>query len=198
MIEVLVTIAILATLIFSSSIYVPSLIDRANDARRKSDLYKLKINLEIYFSYAEQYPENLPSCGQPLMYKSQIILNALPCDPTTKQPYYYQIRKGDLQSYRIYTSLSNLNDFSIADVGCLGGCGPGCFYNYGVSSANVSLIKCSYICAPGGGKLGSCELYQDPELSQCPKLYYKDMVCNNECNVPKNRCKNASGKQKPY
>jgi len=198
LLELLVVVAILAVLIFTSSIYIPLFITRAYDARRKVDLHRMKVNLELYYDFANQYPENIPDCGQPLMYKTQKILNSIPCDPTTKKPYYYQIRKEDTLSFRIYTLLVNTKDLSISDVGCLGGCGPDCSYNYGVSSANVNLIRCSYVCAPGGGKPGSCEIFQDTELSICPKVYYQDSTCKNECNNPKNRCQNASGKNKPY
>lgn len=198
LIEVLVAIAIVSTITASSYIYIPLLFDRAYDARRKDDLHKLKTSLDIYFDFAGQYPEELPGCGKPLMYKTQNILNSVPCDPTLKTPYYYQILKGDLQSFRIYTNLSNKKDFSISDVGCLGGCGPECFYNYGVSSVNVSLIRCSYVCAPGGGNTGACEQFDDPELSECPKLYFGDSTCKAECKTPKNRCKDSSGKHKLY
>ncbi|KKS32594.1 MAG: General secretion pathway protein G [Candidatus Collierbacteria bacterium GW2011_GWB2_42_12] len=177
LLEVLIVIGILSILAASSSIFIPPLINKAYDARRKADLHSIKVNMDVYYSFAEQYPEELPDCGQPLMYKSQSILNSIPCDPVTKEPYFYQIRRGDLQSFRVYTLLSNLSDISISDVGCLGGCGPDCFY---------------------GGREGSCELYQDAELSLCPNLYYTDSVCKNECGDPKNRCENASGKQKPY
>ncbi|KKS63324.1 MAG: General secretion pathway protein G [Candidatus Collierbacteria bacterium GW2011_GWF1_42_50] len=177
LLEVLIVIGILSILAASSSIFIPPLINKAYDARRKADLHSIKVNMDVYYSFAEQYPEELPDCGQPLMYKSQ---------------------SGDLQSFRVYTLLSNLSDISISDVGCLGGCGPDCFYNYGVSSANIDLVRCSFVCAPGGGREGSCELYQDAELSLCPNLYYTDSVCKNECGDPKNRCENASGKQKPY
>lgn len=198
LLEVLIVMAILSILATGSSIFIPPLVNKAYDARRKADLHTIKVNMDVYYSFAEQYPEELPGCGQPLVYKTQNILNSIPCDPVTKEPYFYQIRRGDLQSFRVYTLLSNLSDISISDVGCLGGCGPDCFYNYGVSSANIDLVRCSFVCAPGGGREGSCELYQDTELSLCPKAYYTDSVCKNECDDPKNRCENASGKQKPY
>lgn len=51
-----------------------------------------------------------------------------------------------------------------------------------------------YVCAPGGGQSGSCEVYADPERSECPKVYTNNPTCNNECSDPHNRCKNSSGK----
>jgi len=188
----------LAILIIISYLSTPILIKKANDSRRKADLAKLKTYLESYFNDAGNYPKTLPECGQPLIFKESVILQSFPCDPFTKEPYVYQIKGGEPESYRLYALLENLNDDGIKQVGCLGGCGPDCNYNYGISSTNVNLIRCSYVCAPGGGKTGSCELYNDPSISLCPKEYGKDSTCNNECDKATNRCKNASGKNIPY
>lgn len=196
--EILIVITVLSILAIISYLAIPPQINKAFDARRKTDLYKIKTNLEMYYSLAEEFPRVLPDCSQPFMYQNEVILASMPCDPVTKEPYYYQIHGGNPQSYRLYALLTNTNDFSIKDVGCLGGCGPDCFYNYGVSSMNINLTRCSYVCAPGGGRLGSCELYQNPTISLCPKVYNKDPTCNNECNKAINRCQNASGKNIPY
>lgn len=185
-------------LIISAYLIVSSQIVKAYDARRKANLDLLRLNLEIYYSFAEEYPMKIPDCGQPLVYKTQTILDSIPCDPQTRQDYYYQTKGGNPQSYRLYTHLKNIQDISIANLGCTGGCGPDCSFNYGVSSYNIGLTKCTFVCAPGGGKTGSCELYQDSSLSLCPKLYFKDSTCNGECNISSNRCKNASGKNIPY
>lgn len=197
LLEILVVITLLSLLIITSYFTLPPQINKAFDTRRKIDLHQIKTNLEIYYSLAEQFPESLPDCGQPLTYRNQIILASIPCDPVTKEPYYYQVKGNSPQSYRLYTLLSNTKDISISDVGCPGGCGPDCSFNYGVSSTNVGLVRCSYVCAPGGGRSGSCELYQNPSISLCPKLYNLDPTCNNECNKTTNRCQNASGKNIP-
>ncbi len=198
LIEVLIVIALLALITALSGIVVPKYINKAFDARRKTDLYKLRNYLEVYFDNAGDYPKKLPDCGQPFMYNNLTILNAMFCDPVTRKPYAYQIKGDNWQSYRLYTTLSDKQDISISDVGCLGGCGPDCAYNYGVSSPNIGLIKCSYVCAPGGGSTGVCELYQNPDISLCPRLYGQDSTCKNECKSPKNKCQNASGKHVPY
>ena len=153
--EILIVITVLSILAITSYLAIPMQINKAFDARRKTDLYKIKTNLEIYYSLAEEFPRVLPDCGQPLMYQNEVVLASMPCDPVTLEPYYYQIKGSNPQSYRLYAMLSNVNDFSIKDAGCLGGCGPDCFFNYGVSSMNINLTRCSYVCAPGGGQLGS-------------------------------------------
>lgn len=185
-VEILITIAVVAILAINSYLFLPSLINKANDARRKADLNKIKIFLENYYNDKNYYPRILPSCDE------------LPCDPVTRSPYYYQVKGGQPQSYRLYTLLSNNQDTSIGQVGCSGGCGPDCMFNYGVSSTNVGLVRCSYVCAPGGGRTGSCELYNDPTISLCPKEYGKDATCNGECGDSTNKCQNASGKNIPY
>lgn len=194
--EILIVIAILLALIITSYLAIPPQINKAFDARRKADLHLIKTNLEIFYSFAEEFPRELPDCGQPLAYQSEIILKKIPCDPVTKESYFYQTHTGQPQSYRLYANLTNTNDFSITDVGCLGGCGPDCSYNYGVSSMNINLIRCSYVCAPGG----YCELFQDSSKSTCPKFYYKDPNCNNECNKRNKSvwCHDSSGKNIPY
>lgn len=196
--ELLTTILIISLLTVSSYLVIPKLIKKAYDSRRKTDLDKIKNVLEIYYNNGYRYPDELPACGQPLTYGNQILLPSFPCDPITHQPYYYQTKKINSQSFRVYTILANSDDPSISRVGCQGGCGSDCVYNYGISSSNIGLISCSYVCAPGGGKTGDCEVYGDPTISMCPKLYYKDSTCNNECSDPKNRCENASGKNIPY
>lgn len=192
--ELLIAIVILSLLIITSYLVLPKLIDKAFDAQRKVDLDTIKKNLDIYYTLAGEFPIELPKCDQSLLYKDKVILSSLPCDPVTKKPYYYQTRPGSYDSYRLYTILENNNDVSIAKVGCLGGCGSDCIYNYGVSSVNIGLVRCSYACSPSK----TCILFNDPELSGCKKLFWKDSTCNNECSNPANRCHDESGKNIPY
>ena len=196
--ELLTAILIISLLTISSYLIIPKLIQKAFDSRRKTDLNKIKNVLEMYYNFENRYPDELPACGQPLIYGNQVLLQSIPCDPITHLPYSYQTKKINSQSFRVYAMLANSNDSSITKVGCQGGCGSNCLYNYGVSSSNISLISCSYVCAPGGGKTGFCEIYGDPTVSNCPVLYGKDSTCNNQCSDPKNRCENASGKNIPY
>lgn len=198
LLELLIAVFIISLLIITSYLFLPNLIRKAFDARRKSDLEKIKTSLEIYYNFENRYPDVLPECSQPLSYGTQNILPSFPCDPVTHQPYYYQTKKINSQSFRIYALLANPDDPSIFKSGCQGGCGSDCKYNYGVSSTNTGLVSCSYVCAPGGGSTGSCEIYNNPTISLCPILYYYDSSCKNECNKPANRCKNASGKNISY
>lgn len=198
LIELLTVIAVLSVLIITSYLAIPKQIKKAQDARRKADLHRTRTLLNDYYNLAESFPKELPDCGQPLDYKGEKVIPAMPCDPTTKEPYYYQVKSETPQNFRLYANLANEDDFSIEDVGCGGGCGPDCVYNYGISSSNVDLIRCSYVCAPGGGGEGSCELYENFERSECPQIFGKDDTCENACDDPANRCQNASGKNVPF
>lgn len=55
----------------------------------------------------------------------------------------------------------------------------------------------NYVCAPGGGDEGSCEVFDDPDRSLCPFVYLNDPTCQNQCYDKENKCKNSSGKYKP-
>jgi type II secretory pathway pseudopilin PulG len=55
----------------------------------------------------------------------------------------------------------------------------------------------NYVCAPGGGQPGYCEVFDDPDRSLCPFVYPDDQTCQNQCDNKDNRCKNSSGKYKP-
>lgn len=197
LIELMIAIAILAIVSSASYIVMQTQRTRAYDGVRKSDLHSIKTSVESYYDKAGEYPGELPNCGEPLMLGNQVVIASTSCDPTTKEKYFYQTDHENRQWFRLYTSLGNKQDQSISYVSCQGGCGPECVYNYGVSSPNVGLERCSYVCAPGGGQTGSCERYEDPELSECPVLYEGDPTCDGGCSVPKNRCKNASGKNTP-
>jgi len=61
----------------------------------------------------------------------------------------------------------------------------------------ISEMPLNYVCAPGGGTVGSCEVFDDPDRSLCPFVYLDDPSCQNQCDNKDNRCRNASGKYKP-
>ena len=197
--DVLLAMAILTVLATGYFLNSRGYVARAYDVRRKDDLNNIQIYLESYYDSFDTYPEDLPDCDQSLTFKQKKVSPSIPCDPTTKRPYYYETQADGYQSYKVYALLENTQDASIEKVSCTKGCGPSCAYNYGVSSPNVILNTCDvyYVCAPGGGKEGSCEVYADPVKSNCPESYKNDPTCRNACSDPKNRCKNASGKFVP-
>jgi len=142
MIEVLIVVVVIGILAVILLGYFNPLEkrDRAVDSRRKSDLDRLAIAMEDYYSDYGCYPDELlcTPAGEAAALKP--YLGTIPCDPATKESYDYEPEDTDCpQYYRIYTNLKWEDDPQIAEVGCQYGCGTNYVYNYGVSSPNVSL-----------------------------------------------------------
>ncbi|KKQ24095.1 MAG: General secretion pathway protein G [Candidatus Roizmanbacteria bacterium GW2011_GWC2_37_13] len=216
LIEILIVVVILGILSFLLSLPIKAQLTKARDARRKLDFNLITKNLEQDYDSIGYYPQTLASCNQS---------DSIPCDPKTKTDYIY-LSDGNEQSawFKLYANLERDDDQIIDIVGCRYGCGPECQYNFGVSSPNIGLDYCLpditptptfieptstpaaprptpilYACSPASGPMpeGQCEAYDDPILSECPKVYPNDPTCANECGDRDNRCRNASGKHKP-
>lgn len=146
MVEVIIVITILALLMLLALSLFPKQIEKARDARRKSDLGKIKVVFEDYYNDNGCYPEQeiLDDCGGAALAPR---LNAVPCDPATGQPYVY-VPESECKGYRIYASLEKGDDPVITELGCdaSDGCGlvnipnapepptgEDSDYNYGVS-----------------------------------------------------------------
>lgn len=121
-----------------------SYIYRAQDARRKSDLTKLKQIFQDYYNDHGEYPptdvlQNYCQNGSnPVLssYRTQLA-----CDPVTKQAYLYFTYPDSTTrtaGFRLMTRLHNLDDPAITQLKCQPdqGCGLGLGYEayvYGVS-----------------------------------------------------------------
>jgi len=205
--ELLIVVVVLGILAFVSSFVIGDKIARGRDARRKSDLDRLKIAMYDYIFDNDCFPSSLPDCGQPFEGGGNVYLPSMPCDELGN-PYVYVAQNSDCPIwFRIFTKLEVESDRSIETSGCSAGCGPECVYNYGVSStntkANIGCVK-YYVCPPGGGKENSCQAFEDPYISECPKIWENDPTCGGiVCDsVPQKdrdayKCKNASGKTIP-
>jgi len=143
LIELLAVIAIISILAVASMVLMRQNIHRARDSQRKNDLEVLSSAVEQYYDDNEnEYPaeEDMNSADNCNSTNSLLeeYVKKFPCDPVTKEPYTY-IRSNEGQIFYIYTSLWNVNDPAIADVGCTSLCGPASdrVYNYGVSSKNT-------------------------------------------------------------
>ncbi|MSU26163.1 MAG: prepilin-type N-terminal cleavage/methylation domain-containing protein [Candidatus Levybacteria bacterium] len=161
LIELVIVIGLLSVL-FSFAIFVIdplAQINKANDARRKSDLALIQKALEEYYQDNGSYPMSQPNnnCSSGLFYKYQTTcaewgkswipyMDKLPIDPDSSRNYhYYSSLSG--QAYYIYASLeSNSSDPQLCNSGdtCSSApirvfCGNDAnICNYGVSSPNVS------------------------------------------------------------
>jgi len=136
--ELLIVVAFLAVMTVLLLVYLNpgAQLGKARDARRKSDLSKLKNVLEDYYNDKKCYPSGLEK-----LVVDEYIDN-LPVDPS-KQSYAYFPDGCD--KYRIYVKLDYEKDPAIAEAGCQDDCGPAgsCVYNYGVCSSNVGLEPCA-------------------------------------------------------
>jgi len=139
--ELIITVAILAILVMMALLNLKPMvqINKAKDARRKSDLKKIQIAFEDYYGDHNCYPT------PPLQCKTSFspYMQTIPCDPNGGN--YDQYLPGDPttcpQLFTIYTVLSNASDPDILKVGCQNLCGPDDKrqYNFGVSSSNIVL-----------------------------------------------------------
>lgn len=152
LVELLIVIAIIGILASGLMLILNPIaqIQKANDARRKSDLGQIQKALEQYYNDNGKYPTNTASYqitgvawGSPW----STYIQTLPKDPKATKQYVY-VANGTQQSYWLYTSLDNTKDPQLCIAGgtvcpnaaSLTGspCGAGFICNYGVSSSNTS------------------------------------------------------------
>lgn len=180
--ELLIVVAVLAILmiVFLAAFKPWTQEAKARDARRKSDLQKLKSPLEDYYNDNDCYPVDLQTLAD------EGYISEVPQDPGTDEDYTYT-SDPNCNWYRIYVSLEFANDSEIVEAGCGTGCGPGgdagtgddrCAYNYGVCGGGVSLEGCTSRC-PGETEdiceemsEGELRAYCGEEGSCCPGSQY--------------------------
>lgn len=156
LIELLIAIAIIGILASGLLLLVNPVaqIQKANDARRKSDLGQIQKGLEQYYNDHNQYPISTASYQiTGVAWGSQwtngvggiIYMQTLPKDPKSPSKQYVYVSTG--QSYFLYASLDNTKDSQVCNSGAVctnaasltgSPCGTGFICNYGVSSSNVS------------------------------------------------------------
>lgn len=194
--EILIVITVASLLFIFSSVSVNAQLKKARDGKRKTDLEKVKTALYEYYFDAGCFPTTLPNCSEKLTIKNTNYLELIPCDPG-KEAYGYQVQDDDCpQWFKILTILENENDSGIVKTGCQYGCGLECNYNYGISSSNMRASDgcvTYYACDPSR----TCSEYEDPYISQCPKIFENDPTCNNQCGNNDTKCHDSRGKKVP-
>lgn len=159
LIELLVVIGILGILVITmlAAINPIAQLQKANDARRKTDLESIQRALELYYQDTGSYPVSsgdfkIQSGNTTIAWGSawQPYMATVPQDPLPNYTYiYYSPPSANGQTYYLYASLQRgANDEQVCNKGAactsLSGtgfpganaCGSVC--NYGVSSSNVS------------------------------------------------------------
>lgn len=127
LIEILVTISIIAllTMIGVTNFRVAN--QRARDGRRQGDLEQIKAALELYRTDEAEYPADI-TAGQTIESPTgTIYMNQVSTDPLSTQTYYYS---SDGETYTLCAALEL--DLS----GACGGnnCGTGVACNYRVTN----------------------------------------------------------------
>lgn len=137
LIELLVVTAILAVLLISGATAYSLQRQRGLDARRKSDLAKLKIVFEDYYNDNGCYPSQalMSQCGQGDL---RPYMEKVPCDPSTKQAYGVVVDAA-CTYYAVFTTLQDVNDPVISEINCSPVCATGRTYNYGVTNSGLPL-----------------------------------------------------------
>jgi len=216
LIEILVTLALIAGVSVFSAVEVPIQLQKARDAVRKGGLDTMKKAIDEYYQDSNCYPQTIPTCTNSLILGSLVINDNLPCDPKTSLSYTYVPEISECPKwFQLYANLEYTQDKIIDKIGCRYGCGPNCQFNYGVASPNQNLNpfceaeipttppvsspdplpspepqQLQYVCSPSG----VCEVYANPELSGCPDVYLNDPLCQDACSIRENRCHDARGK----
>jgi prepilin-type N-terminal cleavage/methylation domain-containing protein len=199
LIELLVALAILAVLLILFILLQGRNVQRAQDARRKADLNKLKVVFEDYYNDEGCYPPEvlLTQCGSASLAP---YIQSIPCDPVTKQPYPYT-KDSNCKWYAIYTTLQD-DDPSAKQVGNT----P---YNYvqtntdtttssgtpGPTSAPTAAPSAGPTATPGPtpqqyacDPSGFCNVYEGQIEKGCPVTFTDPTACQQACSNPVNRC----------
>ncbi len=188
LIEIMIVVIIVALmLVLAAGVYL-KYIARGGDARRKSDLERIKIAIEEYEKDNNCYPlpTNMNQCGSDLNPVKPYLTN-VPCDPVTGDAYYYET--DGLQCPKWYHLYANLQNSEDPDR--IPWIGPGGAFDYFESSDNAPLPIVNL--PPGCQKYG-CVNYQciAVEIDEnCNAINCDKAFDNPDCNVPGN-CKDPS------
>lgn len=176
--------------------------DKAQDAKTKSELNRLRIAFEDYYGDHNCYPppewfDSTDDCGSENL---RPYLGNIPCDPTTNLPYIVEYDNTGCKSYKLYGNLKYVEDPDRLALCSTGGSTAG---NYGVSSSNTTVsIDCeavtthsptpvgspppstipgTHACGTDSGGHGYCGLYPNPSLAGCPWTTTNSTLCESYC-----------------
>lgn len=181
LIELLIVVAIIGLLVVALTVGLSSQRDKAEDARAKSDLEKLKIIFEDYYNDHNCYPppeffDEASDCAGDQLTP---YLNSLPCDRQTQLPYLYEVDNPVCPSwYKLYTTLQISSDQDALRLLGPGGSNLG---NYGVSSSNTRVVITPSSATFWCSGVGNCSNF-NPLETQCSPAYI-DANCtgSNNC-----------------
>jgi general secretion pathway protein G len=136
LIEILVTVIIIAILTAIAVVSYTSINRRSRDVKRKSALEKVRQALEMYRSDNGFYPAVDPSNFGTLSDLSSVLvptyLPSIPLDPKSTQGYYYQATNGSNSNYYGYCVCALLENTADAGSTCTLSSLSSSTCNYGV------------------------------------------------------------------
>lgn len=182
LIELVIVLVIIAILIIIMLTFFRGQLFKANDSKRKSDLNRITVAAEEYEKDTNCYPKNI-TCGMDSSQEVYPYLNDVPCDPTTKSSYYYEVNDPSSSCpkwFRISAKLQNTSDPQAQMY-----CGTGGIYNFYEGSSNAPSCQFTEKSKPRYGCKGSV----------CTPLLWDNSISNWECqpNYGASNCGNACG-----
>jgi len=162
LIEVLIIVSIISLLVIAFTLSMRKQRLKAEDAKIKDDLYKIKIAFENYYNDNNCYPpiEWMEQCNSSIL---QPYLSKIPCK-NKSEPYALEYDESGCNLFKILTNLHNFEDPSVQELCTYDGSGE-TEYNYGVCSTNTTVtINCttpepSPTPTPSGGEPGPLNYY---------------------------------------
>lgn len=140
LVELLISLSVIAILSMLAIMYFRGQAHKGNDARRKSDIQRIKVAVEEYEKDHNCYPTYV-TCGVNQNQPVYPYLNNVPCDPMTNASYFYVHSGNDCPGW--YQLFSNLQFEQDPDT--ISGIGPGSAFNYVSGSANSPVLTPSPI-----------------------------------------------------
>jgi len=191
LIEILIVVAILAILILMSIFYYQRHLMRSRDARRKSDLAKIKVAFEEYYNDHYCYPDPVLTlnCGSDDL---SPYLKGVLCDPYTNDPYpYFSLGEDYCNGYRLLADLEIDDDLDITGIGCdpQTGCGwpEDADYNYGVAVGDTIGGSNWSLRGSTADQFDYCKPEWDEDegaiLYKCHGLGYEELLSEYDCPV---------------
>ena len=137
LIELLVVVSILAILVIIALSAIRGNRQKADDARTKADLARLRIAFEDYYGDHNCYPppeyfDDANDCGADHL---KPYLSSIACSPKTKLPYPVVTDPTGCVWWQTYAILNNPHDEAILNNPLIVG---NYSYNYSVTSSNIA------------------------------------------------------------
>jgi prepilin-type N-terminal cleavage/methylation domain-containing protein len=184
LIEVLVTVAILAILSITTIVAFSAQRNKASDVAMKNDLSRLKTAFEDYYNDHNCYPPVEWFGSGTTGYELKPYLDKIPFNKQTALPYVLEKDSTGCRWFKLYTTLKNADDPQAVLLRTSNPSLGSTLGNYGVSSANTTV---SIFYDPSTSPAGTYYCQGIGNCSQIPS----GMTCNPAYTDP--NCGNSSG-----